>query len=285
VISGSCDLKRELEGVNNELMRFQPDVFITDIWRLPKVYFEGIRKGKSIWAAVDLLDFDQSVVDVSFNAIVCELKNEMIVEGATRLYRGPAYAMLDTRCHSLREKDRNYPDRARSVVISFGGSDPLNLTSKTMKIFTDEHYDIHLTVVLGPAFAEKEKIRRIAGSFSGRMTLLENVDFLPGIFRRSDLAITAGGGGTLYELAVTGTPAVVLSEVPHQKENAERFQENGTVQFAGNGWRIDRDLLLEAVSGLVRDRAARAEMGRRGKTLVDGLGINRIADILEREQD
>jgi RimJ/RimL family protein N-acetyltransferase len=82
---------------------------------------------------------------------------------------------------------------------------------------------------------------------------------------RADLAICAGGT-TAWELSFLGVPMVVLVLAENQRSNAEQLAATGAAVHTTTA-RLAADL-----RALVADAPRRAEMSRRARALVDGLG-------------
>ena len=97
----------------------------------------------------------------------------------------------------------------------------------------------------------------------------------------ADIAVIAGGGSSLYELARMGTPGVVMSKVEHQVINARRFARLGTVIDLGYGRECSDEVIRSAVERLLLDCELRHEMSENGRRLVDGYGRKRVLEIIE----
>jgi spore coat polysaccharide biosynthesis predicted glycosyltransferase SpsG len=96
--------------------------------------------------------------------------------------------------------------------------------------------------------------------------------------RWADLAIT-GDGLTKYECALLGTPAITLSRPDSDEAMNERFVAAGTSLHLGCG--LDAAELASAISALRVDAPCRAQMSRRGTTLFDGRGAERIIHAID----
>ena len=74
---------------------------------------------------------------------------------------------------------------------------------------------------------------------------------LPALFRRADLVISRAGAGTLWELAATSTPSLLLplkaGSRGDQIKNAEIFAEAGCARI------LDDDITPDSLIGAVRD--------------------------------
>jgi spore coat polysaccharide biosynthesis predicted glycosyltransferase SpsG len=96
----------------------------------------------------------------------------------------------------------------------------------------------------------------------------------------ADIAVS-GGGQTLYELAVCGTPAVALTLGPDQKRNINGFAEAGFCLPAGAPDEITFEKTLrDQVQTLLESFEIRKQMYQTGIEIVDGRGVVRVADRL-----
>jgi UDP-2,4-diacetamido-2,4,6-trideoxy-beta-L-altropyranose hydrolase len=95
----------------------------------------------------------------------------------------------------------------------------------------------------------------------------------------SDISISAGGI-TLYELAATGTPTIVLCEEPFEVETAKRMEKAGMCINLGYAKNLNKNGLTSTVLSLIRDKKQRENMSKKGKALVDGRGVHRVTRII-----
>ena len=95
-----------------------------------------------------------------------------------------------------------------------------------------------------------------------------------------DLAVSTSGL-TKYELAATGTPAILLSHDSAHAQNNRPFAALGTALDLGEAAGLSTATLAEALGVLLNDAARREEMSRRGRAAVDGAGAARIIDAIE----
>ena len=92
------------------------------------------------------------------------------------------------------------------------------------------------------------------------------------------MAICAAGS-TCWELAHLGVPALAVIVADNQIRVAAGLHEAGVLRSAGWFDRISDGELASAIDTLRRD-AGRAEMSRRGRALVDGLGADRVVEAM-----
>jgi len=184
---------------------------------------------------------------------------------------GPEYMILDEKFHSVWERKREIPEKISSVLITMGGSDPLNISRKLLEILKDTDKEISFRVVLGPAYDDT----KIIDDFKEmpHLEILVDAGSMEELMYESDL-IFCSGGITLYEAMACGTPAFVISQNEHQLEIAGHFHKMGAVKNMGRGGESSSESVFSA---LCTSREEREAMSRRGKEIVDGKGLERIS--------
>jgi len=188
----------------------------------------------------------------------------------TRYLLGPRYALIDPRFGAA-QPERPRPSHVRSVLIALGGAPAPELLTAAADAALDAVPGASVDVAAGP-FGP-----RGVGARAERVTVHGDAPDMRALMRAADLAVT-GAGVTLYELAATGTPAVVVQIADNQGPNAAGFAAAGSALLAGRAGDGDlRDRIAAAVSRLAGDPALRAELAARGQALVDGRGALRAA--------
>jgi spore coat polysaccharide biosynthesis protein SpsF len=86
------------------------------------------------------------------------------------------------------------------------------------------------------------------------------------------------GGVLKYEAAACGLPALLVAVVEHQVDAARRLAVAGAARYLGRLDRLSAFALGTAVARLRRDADSRRRMLTAGRRLVDGRGVQRIAD-------
>ncbi|MBF0626008.1 MAG: hypothetical protein HQL82_14525 [Magnetococcales bacterium] len=206
---------------------------------------------------------------------------EPLAPGAQSLaLTGPTYAVFAPELLAAVVRPRFIRDRARRVLLTFGGSDP---SAATLLALAALHHlddpDLEVEVTLATGFAPdlSRAITSAAATLPRRVTLLRGVRQLAGPMNRCDLALAATGL-TKYELALTGTPSIQFSI------NRSHHAVNRSFAAAGAAWNlgVQADLspesLAAALAALLADAERRRDLSRRGQELVDGRGAERILD-------
>lgn len=138
----------------------------------------------------------------------------------TLYYYGPRYWILRKEfCQSNREA-KIVAGRIERILIMFGGSDPLNITSAVLDelLVLKEHYVFD--IILGTGFTfigELNQILEKRADKRYRVNLYRNIANVADFMRHADLVITSPGL-TLFESLCIGTPVIAFHQNAIQKE-------------------------------------------------------------------
>jgi RimJ/RimL family protein N-acetyltransferase len=141
---------------------------------------------------------------------------------------------------------------------------------------------LDVKVAVGGSNPNMSSLRKAADAATDgqtRVELLVNSPSMPELMHWADLAVAAGGG-TSWEIAYAGLPALFVILAENQEENARELEKQGFGICLGDHAPIDGCRLRAAVEGLANDAAMRAAFARRGRELVDGFGARRVAKLL-----
>lgn len=224
----------------------KPDVVINDILDTDEPYVRALKaSGLTVINFEDLGDGARHA-DLVLNAIYPER------EALDNHYFGPRYFMARSE-FLLGPEDELRPD-VRRVLVTFGGTDPADLTR--LVIGAIEPYcgkrSIAVDVVLGRGYAHPRP------SSSGTVTVYESVGNMADMMRRADLAFTSAGR-TVFELALVGIPSVILAQNERELTHLFASDENGFLNL-GLGETCSPERVLAALVGLVDDPARRRGM-------------------------
>ncbi len=198
----------------------------------------------------------------------------------TRILRGPRYALLRSEFLAHRKDQSIHGANAHRILVTLGGSDPDNQTPKVVQAFG--HLDqegLEATVVIGAANTHLEEIRVAARQVPFPVRLVRNTVSMPQLMQWADLAITSGGS-TCWELAFMGVPTLVgrIAEVEDLLiAGLSRFD-----LFRDLGWysTLSPSEIAEWLKKCLRDTAWRLNATERERGIVDGLGRERVLEVM-----
>ncbi|HET7292537.1 MAG TPA: hypothetical protein VFM88_08940 [Vicinamibacteria bacterium] len=271
-LAGESSLDTYLELVRD----YSPDILINDLPSVDRSYLAALAHiGATTVNLVDTLD-DLEKTEAYAQLIVSVMNEER--ETPENFYGGPGYAIL--RRHFRDTGEKQVRERPRMVLLTFGGSDPQGLTLKAARALETLPGGIELVAVAGPAFSYQREFEALQGVLKRKVTLMRQVEgHIADLMFEADLVLCSGGM-TVYEIAALGTPGLVLAQNTREEARMRAFARRGSVEFLGLGSDIGEEEIARRVRELLGDVARRREMSRRGRSLVDGLGALRTAELV-----
>ncbi len=198
-------------------------------------------------------------------------------EPDTCLLLGTRYALLRREFRAQRAWKRDIPREARRILVTLGGSDPNNATTRVIQALRLlERADLEIKVVVGAANRHHESITRAAGE---DIQLLSAVTDMPSLMMWADMVVSAAGS-TCWELLFFGTPVVVVILADNQAYIANSLEASHVAVNAGWQDQLSPEKLASQIAALLHDQPARQQMSQQGRVLVDGLGAERVVALL-----
>src|SRR5687767_4233418 len=263
--SGAADLVKA-HGFTTDVIRdfhealpAAADAVVIDSYRIDPELFAI---PKPVIVLDDLADRDLPV-DVIVNPSANATSLTYSARENTLLLLGPDYALLRPEFSGPVNRDIA---EIRNVMITLGGSDHGHLALDLAKWMLEIAPDATIRMIVGPFFHNVDDLRNL------KLELVFDPVNMRELMLQADVAVSSGGQ-TLYELAASGTPALVISTAVNQKYNIASLAAAGTIMYVEEP---SRDDLARAFSRIAPVEV-RSEMSRRGRALVDGRGAERAA--------
>lgn len=196
----------------------------------------------------------------------------------TRLLLGPTYFIFREEFIEAAKVTREIKQDAQNLLVTMGGSDPLQITQKVSRAITGlVTRSPNLQIVIGPSFTGlvKPEIEEIFKNYHGDYKIVIGGDNMAHLMLWADLVIT-GGGLTKYEAAVTGTPNITISHHAEEAKHTDEFARGGSTRHLGIISQITEEKIASAIETLLTDQTLRAKMSASGRRIVDGSGVERI---------
>lgn len=220
-------------------------------------------------------------------AIVTEHSEQELAPINFNISRFPKYMPL--RKYYQDAPTRQINDRLEHILISFGGSDPKNVSGFVLEMLRQGFesralpLDIRFTVIKGPLYEHGEILQAMQDMYPVPLSVVGPVS--PEVFAdlamQSDMAITTGGG-TMYEFCALGLPSIVIPILDKMDANARVLLEKNAVFLTPRVDRLTAEDLINMVQKLL-DHETRVELSQTGQAVMDGKGAHRIADRLVAE--
>jgi UDP-2,4-diacetamido-2,4,6-trideoxy-beta-L-altropyranose hydrolase len=195
---------------------------------------------------------------------------------------GPGYALLRPEFASARAASlaARAHGALRHVAISLGGGDPQDATLHVLRALAGAGLPggLRLSVVLGPLAPTFRQARELAAALPCAVDVLSAVDNMAGLLAGADLAIGAAGGSA-WERCCLGLPTLLLVLADNQRAGAAALAAAGAARLLGGLDQLPRTLPA-ALRELHQDNDALRAMSRAAAAVTDGLGAQRVTDML-----
>lgn len=174
--------------------------------------------------------------------------------------------------------DKIIRDDVKDILITFGGSDLREMTTKILNYFIENHPNFNKLVVIGKGFVNQTSAK-FPKDKNTKFKYYPNGEEIKKIMLNSDVAVSAGGQ-TLFELARVGTATIAVKVADNQLYNINGLEKVGFIDFAGN-WN-DNKIFVKIRKFLknLENRKIREKKMEIGRNLIDGYGSVRIANFV-----
>jgi len=195
---------------------------------------------------------------------------------------GPKYALLRPEFISAAKPGTATTPIAKRILVTMGGSDSDNVTEKVVEALKLLDSPFEARVIAGFMYPHISSLRRATAAFGDRIAVETAVYDLAESMLWADIALNAAGG-TCWELAALGVPMITLIAAENQKLIGAELEKAGAAVCLGWHRNVSTADIAKSIDQLVRAPFRREQMKRRGKTLVDGAGAQRVVDVLNKQ--
>lgn len=287
VLEKNLDYKKEIDRVKDLIVSSHFEILIVDSYRVGQDYLIELKK--VINKLVSIHDFAPfafpSDIVINGNIYARELEYKSNTN-STKFLLGTDYTLMRKEFQDLPEQ--LVKKQVQRIIVTVGGSDPLNLTPKILKalnrsvnFFKDSDYvsknNFQINVIIGPAFDNINQIVKTVKRSQLETALYYNIKKMSSLMLESDLAISAGGS-TLYELAVTATPTICLLQAENQRLNAQIMDKENIVLNLGPGDQVKMEDLINNIIYLIKNYQLRLKMGKKGQKIINGNGARKCVE-------
>lgn len=195
----------------------------------------------------------------------------------SRLLVGPRYLCLRREFRAAAMGRDPLAGPLKRIVVTLGGGDAENVTSRVLEAFTLMQLDaIEVVVLAGAHNPHLPELERRVRSLGSRFTLEVDRRDMPSLLARCDLAV-CGAGATCWEMAYMGVATLPIVLAPNQERIAAAIDEHGIGRSLGWHHSVSAAGIARTVQDVLADPEALAAMQSRAQSLFDGCGAERVA--------
>lgn len=275
-------MRTEITQTIKALKSIQPvDWIIVDHYALDREWEAAVRPLANSIMVIDDLANRKHDCDILLDQNLfadAGSRYEGLVGEAVHQLLGPEYALLRDE-FSLSRRSEAIDRSPGHWLISYGGADPTNETSKALKaidLLGDRATGCDVIVGNSNPFADEVKgecARRAKVEFH------QGVSNIAEIMSHSELALGAPGSST-WERCCLGLPSLLTSIAANQIPIGQNLEQAGCGLYLGESDRVTPELIAEQGAVLMAQSKTREQMRERGMALVDGLGTGRVCEQL-----
>lgn len=235
------DLFRKIEEI-------KPDIVINDILDTDPKYITRLKYLGVFTVNFEDLGDGSECADLVINSLYeysCPTPN---------YHYGHNYVCLRDEFYIMPSK--KVGNKVENILVTFGGTDPNNLTLKTLKAF---HIlglkNIKLNIVLGLGYQPKEELYSYVDIFKEEgfmVEIKENVNMMAQEIYNADIVITSNGR-TIYEITSIGTPFISIAQ--NERESTHIFVHYlKGIMYLGMAYNVSKEDIAIAIKKLVEDQ-------------------------------
>tara|TARA_A100001015_G_scaffold133674_1_gene148327 strand:- start:2406 stop:3956 length:1551 start_codon:yes stop_codon:yes gene_type:complete len=257
------------------------DLLIVDHYALDKEWEDAVQPYVDKLMVIDDLANRKHSCDILLDQNFsndAQYRYKNLIDNKCVTFFGPEYALLNSAYTNYKER-KNYSKMNNRVLIFMGGSDNENITLKLLNIFKKNKFlDIEIDIVLGINYSNKDKLIDEANSREFT-NIYASKPHLADLMARADIAIGAGGV-TTWERMSMGLPSIVISVAENQEHICKELSEADLITYIGKSQDFNKKIVSSTLSNILKDTKHLNNQSIKCKSLVDGLGTNRIVEYL-----
>ncbi|MBX7076281.1 MAG: UDP-2,4-diacetamido-2,4,6-trideoxy-beta-L-altropyranose hydrolase [Methanobacteriaceae archaeon] len=258
------------EDLLNKINDYHPDIVINDILNTSSDYVKSLKDNGYF-----VLNFEDLGGGVKYADVVCDALYEHKIP-LKNLYSGHSYYILKDEFYYQPYKE--VKEEVNEILLTFGGTDPNNLTKKTLDCIINSSYNGNVKVILGLGYKDKKGIKEEYSSYEN-IDIFENVKNISEYMISADLIFTSAGR-TMYEIASIGVPCVCLCQNQRELNHIFGNIDNGFINL-GLGSKVSDDELTSTLENTVNDFDLRLEMSNRMKNVDVRHGFENLLNIVK----
>lgn len=259
------------EDLIEKIVEYDPDIVINDILNTNSKYTKTLRdKGFFI------VNFEDLGGGVKYAHMVFDALYEHKIP-LQNLYSGHKYYILKDEFNYQSFKE--IKEDVNKVLLTFGGTDPNNLTEKVLESILESDYKNQIEIILGLGYANKKEIQDRYKD-NKRIDIYENVKNMSEHMHDADLIFTSAGR-TMYEIASLGVPCICLCQNERELSHIFGNVEHGFINL-GLGSEVSKEEIRETFENTIEDYQLRCEMNKRMGEVDLKHGFENIKKLIKR---
>lgn len=248
------DEEKNKKELIKKIEDYDPDIVINDILNTNSQYVKALHD-KNYY----IINFEDLGGGIKYANMVFDALYEHKIP-LKNLYSGHRYYILKDEFYY--QKFKEIKPEVNEILLTFGGTDPNNLTEKVLKAILESKYDKKIKIILGLGYNNKKGIQEKYNIYEN-IEILENVNNISEHMQSADLIFTSAGR-TMYEIASLGVPCICLCQNERELSHIFGNVENGFINM-GLGANLTQEQIIATLEDTIANYNLRLEMNKRMK--------------------
>jgi CMP-N-acetylneuraminic acid synthetase/spore coat polysaccharide biosynthesis predicted glycosyltransferase SpsG len=260
----------------DQVLTYSPDIIVNDILDTSPEYMRKLQKAEIFTVNFEDVGEGAFLANIAFNALYSPQRHF-----PSHILFGEKYFCMRgefSNCSPYRVKSR-----VRNVLLTFGGTDPANLTLKTLLAIGQwcAENEIKIETISGPGYIHWDSLNEVAREMKNVIKVSKKVQAMSFPMKRADVCFTSCGR-TIYELASLGVPTICMAQNEREETHTFARLEKG-INYIGRGWEVTEEKILDAFKEVASSRITRQMMHEVMKKHDLGSGSLRVLRTIEEQ--
>ena len=270
-----------LEEFEEIINKISPNILINDILDTDEPYMKWLRKKVKFIVNFEDLGEGAKYADIVINALY-----ENSYPPQNHFY---GYRYVCLRDEFLLFPPKRICPEVREILITFGGTDPNDLTLKFLESLrllekVIRQGSIRIKIVLGLGYKNEKKVYKIAKELASRgycIDVKKNVQMMAKEIFDADIVVTSNGR-TIYEAASLGVPIISISQNERELKHLFTYTSGGVLHL-GIACNVTIEKIATSLKKLIMDFELRKKMSNNLKKFDLKKGIERVINLIFTE--
>jgi len=252
----------------------KPNVVINDILDTEEGFMKSLKTSFIVTVNFEDLGPGSKYADYVIN----EMYNDDTIWPGNNKFSGHRYACL--RDEFYLHSPIKIKTSVENLLVLFGGTDPNNLTLRTIQWLDNIPGNWKITVVLGVGYDQAQEVVSFAGKSNHLIEVVNKTSVISRYMADTDIAITSGGR-TVFELAAFGIPTVVIAQNERETTHVFANHSPGVIPL-GLHSDVTPSYFRDRIEQLLSSSMLREKMHQ---TLLEAKvkdGINQVFEIIKK---
>jgi len=252
---------------------------VLDGYHFDEVYQRQVRQaGHRLLVIDDIAHLKHYCADILLNQNLHAEQLHYSCEPYTRLLLGTRYVLLRREFLEYKNLQRETPEIAKRLLVTFGGSDPKQYTLIVIEALqTIDVAGLEATVVIGDNNLQADVVETTARQSSIPIRLVRDARNIPELMAAAHLTVAAAGS-TTWELAFMAAPMLLVVVSDNQAANAKALRDTGSAIILDPASVWSATKISQILQQVLHNKELRKTMSQVASTFVDGLGASRVVE-------